>query len=140
MAQVVVQIIGRNYTMQCDDGQEEHLRGLAAMINEEVDNIVASVGQLGDLRLLIMAALVLADKYSESEKARAELERQLADLRATRSLAEKQALAMDNAAARTLEAAAQRLETLATTASTYLAPAADTEEDGDGPKSGTAAS
>ena len=110
------------------------------MINEEVDNIVASVGQLGDLRLLIMAALVLADKYSESEKARAELERQLADLRATRSLAEKQALAMDNAAARTLEAAAQRLETLASTASTYLAPAPEAEEGGSGPESGTAAS
>ena len=121
MAQVVVQINGRNYTMQCDDGQEDHLRHLASMIDSEITNISRAVGQLGDLRLLIMAALVVADKLTEAEKDKAAREEQLATLRAARSLAENQALAMDETAAKALETAARRLETLAETADAYIA-------------------
>ncbi len=130
MAQVVVQINGRNYTMHCEDGQEDHLRALAAMVDGEIANITRSVGQLGDLRLLIMAALVIADRLTQEEKAVAELKEQIASLRAARTLAENQALAMDEAAARTLDTASQRLERLVEVAGTYLAtaPAGEDEE------------
>ena len=129
MAQVVVQINGRNYTMHCEDGQENHLRSLAAMVDSEIANITRSVGQLGDLRLLIMAALVIADRLTQEEKTASELKEQIAALRAARNLAENQALAMDEAAAKTLDAASQRLERLVEVAGTYLdAPPAEADE------------
>ena len=84
MAQVVIRINGRDYTMQCDDGQEEHLRGLARMIDEEIAAIRESVGPLGDLRLLIMASLVIADRLSDARHEAAALQEQLTALHAAR--------------------------------------------------------
>ncbi len=68
MPQVVVEINGRSYTLQCDDGQEEHLRRLARMVDEEIAAIREATGPLGDIRLLIMASLVLADRIHELHK------------------------------------------------------------------------
>ena len=65
MPQVVVEINGRSYTLQCGDGQEEHLRRLARMVDDEVTAIRETAGPLGDIRLLIMASLVLADRIHE---------------------------------------------------------------------------
>ncbi len=126
MSQVIVQINGRNYTMQCDDGQEEHLRGLARMIDAEINAIRGAVGQLGDLRLLIMASLVVADRLSQAERKAASLEEQLHGLRITRNQTASQLTAMEEAAAKTLDAAALRLETLAATAANYLPGAEET--------------
>ena len=133
MSQVIVQINGRNYTMQCDDGQEEHLRGLARMIDAEINAIRGSVGQLGDLRLLIMASLVIADRLSQAERKAAAIEEQLQGLRITRNQTASQLTAVEEAAAKTLDAAALRLETLAETAASYLSAA---PEDGAAPPAG----
>jgi len=110
MAQVIVQINGRNYTMQCDDGQEDHLRSLARMIDTEIANIRTAVGQLGDLRLLIMASLVVADRLSGAERKVAELEEQMRGLRA---VSQQESGKVEAAAITTLEEAARRLEALA---------------------------
>jgi cell division protein ZapA (FtsZ GTPase activity inhibitor) len=56
MAHVIVQVNGRPYTMQCPDGEEEHLRDLAKLLDTEVARVRASVGSVGDIRLLVMAA------------------------------------------------------------------------------------
>ncbi len=116
MAQVIIQINGRNYTMQCDDGQEEHLRRLARMIDDEIANIRNAVGSIGDLRLLIMASLVIADRLTEVEKQVAWLEEQLEELRTARKEVAGQIAMAEERAAKTLEAAARRLESLATSA------------------------
>ena len=68
MPQVVVEINGRSYTLQCGEGQEEHLRRLARMVDEEVAAIRETAGPLGDIRLLIMASLVLADRIHELQQ------------------------------------------------------------------------
>ena len=68
MPQVVVEINGRSYTLQCGDGQEEHLRRLARMVDDEVAAIRETAGPLGDIRLLIMASLVLADRIHELQQ------------------------------------------------------------------------
>jgi cell division protein ZapA len=36
MAQVVVRVNGRAYTMQCNDGEESHLADLAELLDSEV--------------------------------------------------------------------------------------------------------
>ena len=41
MAHVIVQVNGRPYTMQCPDGEEEHLRDLAKLLDTEVARVKA---------------------------------------------------------------------------------------------------
>ena len=62
MAEVEVTINGRSYLMGCDDGQEDHLLMLAKDVGRRVDELVASVGQVGDARLLLMTSLLIADE------------------------------------------------------------------------------
>ena len=66
MGQVAVTINGRSYEVACDDGQEDHLIRLAGYIDKKVAELVTSVGQIGDTRLLVMSALLLADELSEA--------------------------------------------------------------------------
>ncbi len=66
MAQVSISVNGRDYQIACEDGEEEHIAYLSQYINHHVDNLVGTVGQVGEARLLLMAALVLADELSEA--------------------------------------------------------------------------
>jgi cell division protein ZapA len=66
MGQVAVTINGRSYDVACDDGQEDHLVRLASYIDKKMAELVTSVGQIGDTRLLVMSALLLADELSEA--------------------------------------------------------------------------
>jgi len=78
MAQVDITVNGRSYSVACDDGQEEHLHRLAAYLDKRVGELAASMGQLGDARLLVMAGLLVSDELSECfeeiKSLRAELE------------------------------------------------------------------
>jgi cell division protein ZapA len=65
MATVLVTIDGKSYRMACGDGQEAHLEGLAAQIDAKVAEMKASFGEIGDMRLTIMAAIMVADELSE---------------------------------------------------------------------------
>jgi len=66
MAQVTVTINGRSYEIGCDDGQEEHVRGLAQYLDGRVGELVSGMGQVGDARLLVMASLLIADELVEA--------------------------------------------------------------------------
>jgi cell division protein ZapA len=65
MAQVSLQINGFGYILGCADGEEEHLRALAADLDRRIEEIKASSGPGGESRLLLMAALVLSDELHE---------------------------------------------------------------------------
>ena len=65
MAQVTVVINNRKYDIACDDGQEKHLTNLAQYVDGKVSDLVASVGQVGDARLLVMTSLLVADELSD---------------------------------------------------------------------------
>jgi cell division protein ZapA len=65
MAQVSLQINGYGYILGCADGEEEHLRALAADLDRRIDEIKASTGPSGEARLLLMAALVLSDELHD---------------------------------------------------------------------------
>jgi cell division protein ZapA len=65
MAQVSLQINGYGYILGCADGEEEHLRALAADLDRRIDEIKAATGPSGEARLLLMAALVLSDELHD---------------------------------------------------------------------------
>lgn len=113
MAQVIVQVNDRPYTMQCPDGEEEHLKELARLLDSEVLRIRRSVGTVGDIRLLVMAGLMVADRLSEAIHRIEDLEEQLKAARDSRSFAIQQTKEVEARFADRLEAASKRLEVLA---------------------------
>ena len=52
MPLVNVMVNNRAYTIACDDGEEDHLRALAATVDAKTREVLSSVGQVGDTRLL----------------------------------------------------------------------------------------
>lgn len=113
MVHVIVQVNDRPYTMQCPDGEEAHLKELARLLDTEVQAIKRSVGSVGDIRLLVMSGLMVADRLSESIQRIEDLEDQLRGLRESRNLAQQQIKELETKFAGRLEAAAKRLEVLA---------------------------
>lgn len=69
MATVTVEVNGRPYAVGCADGQEERVVALARQFDQHVRKVAGSVGHVGDLRLFLMAALLLADELHEARAA-----------------------------------------------------------------------
>jgi cell division protein ZapA len=113
MAQVTVTINGRQYRMACEDGQEEHLMRLAAEIDERIERLRGSFGEVGDSRLTMMAALTVADELVESGKRIRRLEEELAALQDARVASAERAQQGQAAVAAALTAAAERIEDIA---------------------------
>ncbi len=59
---VTVRINGQPYQMGCDAGQESHIEEMGRNVDAIVQQLVGSVGQIGDARLLAMAGLILSDQ------------------------------------------------------------------------------
>jgi cell division protein ZapA len=68
MAQVTVRINGYAYTVGCQDGEEQHLQKMAEQVERRIDSIKAVAGQSGEARMLVMAALLMADDLYEMGK------------------------------------------------------------------------
>jgi cell division protein ZapA len=66
MGQISIQVNGRNYDIACDDGEEEHVQRLGRYVDEKLAELVSRMGQVGDSRLLVMAALLIADELSDT--------------------------------------------------------------------------
>ena len=103
MATVTVEVNGRQYAVGCEDGQEDHVRDLAAEFDARVREMEQQVGSVGELRLFLMAALVTADELHEARQ------------RGTsgRAFAAPDPARVEAKAAAALENAARRLEALA---------------------------
>ncbi len=66
MAEVTLTIAGHSYTVACRDGEEERLQKLGAMVDSKTIDAQAAVGgNLGEARVLLFAALLLADEADE---------------------------------------------------------------------------
>ena len=68
MAEVDISINGRSYRISCKDGEEERVKSLATLINNQVQKLSEKIGQLGEARMILLASLVLLDKSEEVEK------------------------------------------------------------------------
>ena len=106
MAQVTIQVNGRPYIVGCEDGQEPHLTELARLFDRQVRQVSSDVGQLGETRLFLMGALLLADELSDMKLRLAHAQGEIARLNQEGTKAEI-------AAIRALDAAAEKIEKLA---------------------------
>ena len=113
MAQVTVTIDGKAYRMACDEGQEEHLIGLAERFDRYVSHLKDSFGEIGDQRLTVMAGIMVMDELSELQKRLMGVESEVVTLRKTRDDALTKADKNDAALTGALSGLAQRMETLA---------------------------
>ena len=113
MPQVTVTIAGRTYRMACGEGEEPHLEGLAQFYNGKIEDIRGSFGEIGDMRLHVMASLTIADELFELRKKAAALEDEAADLKALAEAGAERSESMEARVAETLMKTAERLERLA---------------------------
>jgi len=79
--QVTVNIAGKSYRMACADGEETHLDGLARLLDGRIAQMREAFGEIGDMRLQVMAALTLADELGEARSRTARLEAEIAELK-----------------------------------------------------------
>jgi len=110
LAQVPITIAGRTYRMACAEGEEAHLEGLAAELEGRISELRGAFGEIGDQRLIVMAALAFADERFEALKKIKALEAQTQDLRAANATVEQTVGHWAVAATAAIEAAAARLE------------------------------
>ena len=106
MGQVNLTVNGRPFAVTCDDGQEGRIRRLGQYVEAKVGEFVGSVGQVGEARLLLLAALVIADELADANEA----------LRVERNgtrAAEAETAAASDAAAGNIHGIAQRVEAIA---------------------------
>ncbi len=106
MAHVSVTIDNRKYRLACNEGEEARLELLAGLIDSKIGELRASFGEIGDQRLVVMAALTIADNLAEArDEATEERKRTAAALERASAIA----AGLDELGSR-LEAVAARLE------------------------------
>ena len=66
MASVAVTVNGRAFSLTCDDGEEGRIRRLAQYVDQKVGEFAGRLGQVGEARLILLAALVIADELAEA--------------------------------------------------------------------------
>src|SRR5438067_6130766 len=69
MAQVIVKVNGRDFPLSCVDGQEARIRRLAQYVDAKIGEFTKTIGQVGEARLMLLAALVIADELSDANEA-----------------------------------------------------------------------
>ena len=103
---VTIRLNGTPYQIGCGPGEEARIEALGKDIEEVLQSLVGSVGQIGEARLLAMAALILADRAQDTSKSAA-------------NGGGEGAAAGEDAAAEALERAADRIVELASKLSSH---------------------
>ena len=89
MGQITVCVNNRNYVVACEDGQEDHVQSLANYLHRQAQEMSQTVGQVGEGRLLLLSALVVADELSGVLKDMDALKARLAKAEATETKVEE---------------------------------------------------
>lgn len=123
MAQIIVTINGRSFRMACDDGEEERLTALARRFDSAIDSLRGSFGEIGDLRLTVMAGIMVTDELAERERRLAALQDEVESLREARRAALERNARGDAVIAEKIVTAAERVEALADSLAQSMRPA-----------------
>lgn len=114
MAKVSLEINGRKYALGCDDGEEPRLTKLGNALDTRVRELADQFGQIGDLRLLVMAGITMSDEIAEMQAGiAAQTDALTADIRRDADSARRSAAQSEMDAANALSDAAKRIEKLA---------------------------
>ncbi|MCJ2078997.1 cell division protein ZapA [Methylobacterium sp. E-041] len=123
MPQISVTIDGKSYRMACGEGEEAHLAALAADLGARVADMRKAFGEIGDMRLQVMAALTISDEVSELKRrlavAEAEAERLRAEVAASQAVEADRSARVSDGVSR----AAERIERMARTLAATAGPA-----------------
>ncbi len=112
MGQVSVTLNGRTYRLECGSGEEAHLTELSEYLGAHVDTMKRKFGQVGDDRLILMAALMVTDELWEARRHIEEMKTALALEKRDKSTADETARSVQAELSARMNAAAQRLELL----------------------------
>ena len=127
MSQVSVTIDGKAYRMACDPGQEEHLQDLAGRLDQYVKHLKGSFGEIGDMRLHVMAALTIADEVSELRRKTGALEAEVAELKDLVANGDARTHETEERYARAIISASERIERLARSLNTATSAGSQAE-------------
>ena len=67
MTELEISIGGRSFSVACDYEEQEKVRQAAALINEEADAIQTQLGRLPESKMLLLSALMIADRLADLE-------------------------------------------------------------------------
>lgn len=112
MSKVTISLNGRPFTIGCEEGQQAYLRELASHLDGHVRDLAERVGQIGDLRLLLMAALIVTDEMKEAQGQARGMDETIADLKGRLSESEARRRVERARAAEMIVSAAEKLEQL----------------------------
>ncbi|WP_306118775.1 MULTISPECIES: cell division protein ZapA [unclassified Roseitalea] len=112
MPQVSVIIDGKSYRMACDPGQEDHLSELAARLDRYVAHLKSSFGEIGDLRVTVMAGIMILDELDQAQKRAGELEAERDEAVTAREAALAKADRAGDVLAERLGLVAEKIETI----------------------------
>jgi cell division protein ZapA len=108
-------VYGKEYTLACDAGQEQHLLQLVHQINSRTEQLDKAVGKLPEPLMLLYTALMLADELHDTTRNAAHTKDELA--RTQRQIAEggddARLAALEEDMAESLHELAGRIEVLA---------------------------
>jgi cell division protein ZapA len=113
MPQVTVTIAGQTYRMACTEGEERHLEGLASSYDAKIEEMRATFGEIGDMRLHVMAAIAQADELHETKRRIAALEAEVATLNSVNISRDERLERIEVRLAEGVRMAAERIEQLA---------------------------
>ncbi len=68
MAEVMLQIGGHSYQVSCRDGEEPHLQTIARLVDEKTSEARAAVGDMSEVRQLLLTSLLFADELIDLRK------------------------------------------------------------------------
>ena len=112
MAAVIVNIAGRTYRLSCDDGEEKRLEQLARYVENKILSMKDSFRDIGEQRIVVMAAISIADEATDVRVKAQMLETEVEALRVELDQVKKAAAALESRAAAAVEDAARRIEQL----------------------------
>lgn len=66
MPEIHLTLNGRSYPVSCEEGEEARIKELAQYVDRKIQEFVSKLGQIGEARLLVLAALVIADELADA--------------------------------------------------------------------------
>ena len=67
MTELEISIGGRLFSVACDNEEQEKVKEAALLINEEADSIQSQLGRLPESKMLLLSALIIADRLVDVE-------------------------------------------------------------------------
>ena len=99
MTELEISIGGRIFLVACDNEEQDKVKEAAALINEEADSIQSQLGRLPEAKMLLLSALMIADRLVDVEagsRVHRERSEELLDLKNKNIELEKQRSALQN--------------------------------------------